>query len=537
MTWDARDIFDLTQFSATVERIRHNALQEKRLTANPSDQVLKRLLENELGVKKTVYGSYVANSEPTSRAAMFTKNSVDTSFGATEHQLLRLCEDRLSSERLIFIDRLVGNTMSRTSVRLIVPEHFAHVAYGGQQLFSPIDEVGNEPTYQIVFFADDAFESNRSKPLPEKEITIRVALLEDGRVVKIVRNSNYIGEFKKGVFAAEDWNAKTQRGGIFLHAGCREDYLQSALGGYRRSRTLFLALSANGKTSTTCRILARKGHEQSWLIQNDGGTLMPDGSFYGFEGGGLYVKTESVNPDDQREIYYGLLKPDTLMENVHVTDEGDLDFSNLDRTSNGRAVIARRDVMHTSPHIDAPRIDNIILITRGPLIPAIAKLTCEQAVALMIMGQAMESSAGDPTHAGQVRNEFFYDPFVAGDRAQHANRFYDILRQLPNVKYYLMNTGGIGEDDRYKEITLEHTMYILDSLLRGGFEGIWTHSRTGFQIPKAIRMVDDIYLHPEKLYSKTEYETKQKALDAFRRNVIDQMGSQLNPYIKKVFLH
>ena len=58
--------------------------------------------------------------------------------------------------------------------------------------------------------------------------------------------------------------------------------------------------------------------------------------------------------------------------------------------------------MHASVNIDVPRIDNIILITRGPIIPAIAKLTREQAVAFMILGQSMESSAGDPTQAGKI---------------------------------------------------------------------------------------------------------------------------------------
>ena len=165
-----------------------------------------------------------------------------------------------------------------------------------------------KPDYQIVFFGDAAWQTNKSKPLPQKDITIRLALLDDGRVVKIVRNSNYIGEYKKGVFASEDWVAKTRRGGIFLHAGCREDYLQSAHGAYRPVRTLLIALSANGKTTTTCKILARKGMERSWLIQDDGGTLMPDGSFHGFEAGGVFVKTEGVNPGEQVEIFYGLLK-------------------------------------------------------------------------------------------------------------------------------------------------------------------------------------------------------------------------------------
>ena len=400
---------------------------------------------------------------------------------------------------------------SDTVVRLIVPEKFAHVAYGGRNLFIPVKRPVKKPNYQIVFFGDEAWETNKSKPLPQKDITIRLAMLEDGRVVKIVRNSNYIGEYKKGVFASEDWVAKTKRGGIFLHAGCREDYLQLSHGGYQPVRTLLIALSANGKTTTTCRVLARKGMERSWLIQDDGGTLMPDGSFHGFEAGGVFVKTEGVNPGEQVEIFYGLLKRDTVCENVFVTKDGDFDFENFERTSNGRAVVLRRDFMHTSPYIDVDRIDNIILITRGPLIPAISKLTMEQAAALMVLGQAMESSAGDPTQAGKIRSEFFYDPFVAGDRAEHANIFYEILKGLPHMNYYLINTGGVGEGYHYKNISVGHTLSVLDSLFRGGLED-WVDSPTGFKVPAAIRAVDDILVHPEKLYSQAEFEEKQKEL-------------------------
>ncbi len=526
--------FDLTQFVQTAEKIRQKAIEEGRLTDNPSSEVLRGLVEKQPGVRKTIYGNYVAESEPTSRSAMFTKNSVDSQFGEVERELLVQCEKSLAKEKLICVDRIVGNLNSDTVVRLIIPERFAHLAYGGGNLFIPAKGEVKEPDYCIIFFADEAYESNVSKPLPEKNITIRLAMLPDGRYVKIIRNGNYIGEYKKGVFAAEDWAAKTRKGGIFLHSGCREDYLQSVHGDYRTVTTLLVALSANGKTTTTSRILAKKGNEKSWLIQDDGGTLMPDGSFHGFEAGGIFVKTEGVNPGEQTEIYYGLLRPETVCENVALTDEGDFDFYNFRRTSNGRAVILRRDFMHASPYIDIPAVNNLILITRGPLIPAISKLTCEQAVALMVLGQAMESSAGDPTKAGTIRREFFYDPFVAGDLAEHANIFYEIVKGLPHMNYYLLNTGGIGEEDHHRDIKLEYTMGILDSLLRGGLED-WKGSPTGFQIPAAIRVVDDVYVHPEKLYSNTEFEKRQAELDKIRYEAVIKLGENLHPDIRKVF--
>jgi len=536
---------DVRTFEHTARRIWENARAESRLVDNPSDGELAEILEREPGVRKTVYGNYAAESEPTSRAAMFTKNSIDDAFGEAEEQLLKQCEEELSRQRLISVDRIVGNQQSSTTVRLIIPERFAHVAYGGRNLFHPTAGPVDDPTYHIVFFFDEAYDRNRGLPLPQKDVTIRLAMLDDGKVVKIVRNGNYIGEYKKGVFAAEDWTKKTFGPGIFLHAGCREDTLQSAHGDYRTVRTLFIALSANGKTSTTCKILGRKGNEKSWLVQDDGGTLMPDGSFRGFEGGGVFVKTEGVNPGNQMEIFYGLMKPSTLCENVFVNDDGDFDFYNFHRTSNGRAVIKRNDFMHASPYIDVDFIDNIVLITRGPLIPAISRLTREQAAALMVLGQAMESSAGDPSKAGTIRSEFFYDPFVAGDRSVHANRLYDILCGLPNMNFYLLNTGGVGvlgsggdldepADARYRDIKLEDTMAILDSLLRGGLED-WIDSPTGFMVPGSVRAVDDIYFHPEKLFTSEEFEEYQNGLNRVRREAIEKLGDGLHPAVRSVF--
>jgi hypothetical protein len=93
---------------------------------------------------------------------------------------------------------------------------------------------------------------------------------------------------------------------------------------------------------------------------------------------------------------------------------------------------------------------------------------------------------------------------VAGDRAAHANRFYEILQGLPDMKYYLLNTGAVGilrpssgdldepPESRYHDIKLQDTMAILDSLLRGGLED-WADSPTGFEVPGSVRAVDDIY--------------------------------------------
>ncbi|MBI5118020.1 phosphoenolpyruvate carboxykinase (ATP) [Candidatus Poribacteria bacterium] len=527
--------FDINLFLESAQRIFQKAQAEGRLAHNPEAGILRRMVEQEKGITVSAYGNLCIDSEPNSRAAQFTKNNIDDPFGDDEVKLLRECEKYLGREELVSIDLLVGDGSLGTTARAIVPKRLAHLAYAGENQFGRAQGQVENPTYIVIFFTDDAFESNPTKPLPKKDITIRLAFF-DGRMVKIIRNSNYFGELKKGIFAAEDWAGKKKRGGIFLHAGCRADYLQQTHGDYQWVRSLLIALSANGKTTTTSRVLAWKDHEESWLIQDDGGTLLPDGSFHGFEAGGIFVKTDGLNPRDQRETYYGALKPATFFENVWLDEKGVFDFYNSEKTSNGRAIIVRRDFMHAGTQISVNNVENLVLITRGPTIPAICRLSPEQAAAFMVLGQAMQSSAGDPTQAGKIISEFFYDPFVAGDKAEHANIFYEIIKNLKNLRCFLINTGGVGEGMRYHDITLNDTMGILDSLCRGGLEDWEMNPNIGFEIPKAIRMVDPILVHPERLFSAADFATRKEELKKARIQAIEEVGTGLNPTVRKVFV-
>ena len=458
--------FVLKKFLETTQNIRKKALKEKRLIDNPSESELKKIVEKQPEVKKTRYGNLCAESEPTSRAERFTKNSIDYAFGKEEIEFLKECEKTLSQEKLISIDRVVGKKEEGKIVRLTLPLRFAHIAYGGGRLFLKSQKKVKNPDYEVIFFFNKNFEKNKTKPFPEKDITIRVAMLPSYKVIKIVKNSSYIAEFKKGVFCAEDWTVKEKGEGIFLHTSCREDYLKMADGQYKLIRSLIVALTGNGKSTLTSKIIAKKEKEISWIIQDDGGKVLKDGSFKGYEGGGFYIKVEKLNPSDNREIYYGLHSKETFCENIKVDEKGEFDFSSLEQTPNARAVIPRNILLHASSHIEVPKIDNFFLISRNPLLPAVSKLNLEQATALMILGQSMETEAGDPTQAGKMRNVFFYDPFVVGKRASHANIFYEIFKNQPWVNFYLLNTGGIGEGEKFLDISVKTTTKILDAILR-----------------------------------------------------------------------
>jgi len=50
-----------------------------------------------------------------------------------------------------------------------------------------------------------------------------------------------------------------------------------------------------------------------------------------------------------------------------------------------------------------------------------------------------------------------------------------------------------------------------------------------------VRLVDEIYFHPEILYPWDEFEAKQKELNKFRRAAVEKIGSGLHPDIRNVF--
>ena len=75
---------------------------------------------------------------------------------------------------------------------------------------------------------------------------------------------------------------------------------------------------------------------------------------------------------------------------------------------------------------------------------------------------------------------------------------------------------------------------ILDSLIRGGLED-WIDSPAGFKVPKEVKGIDDIYFHPERLYSPADFEEKQGRLNKIRCEAVEKVGSDLHPDIRNVF--
>ena len=92
----------------------------------------------------------------------------------------------------------------------------------------------------------------------------------------------------------------------------------------------------------------------------------------------------------------------------------------------------------------------------------------------------------------------------------------------------------MGEDYTYHKITLGDTMGILDSIIRRGVENYSQNEMVGLPVPRSIRTVDSIMLHPEKCFSKAVFAQKQSALNKQRAQELDRYPG-LHRKIREVF--
>jgi phosphoenolpyruvate carboxykinase (ATP) len=458
-------------FKSAARQIYEDARREKRLIEGRTLEELKRIALRQDGVIQTQLGSVAADSEPMNRSAPHTRNNVDHPFGEPEEALARQAVEALGRERVISLDTLVGDGLDGVTARFLIPETYARLAYGLKLLFDrPEARVVDNPTYTVIYFTDEHFEANKAKKLLDKDITVRLFLGDKrGDQVKICRNTIYLGEGKKGIFQFEDWRIKAiDKTGIFLHAGARRDHLwiydeKTERPELQEVVTAVSGLTATGKTTTLCRKFAKLPRESSEMIGDDGGAFGFDGSYAAFELGGLYVKTEGLD-ESQPEILRAAESRDAFLENVAVTRYPYMpDFKDLVKTGNARAVVTRDNLEIASKSLRAQRLNYIIILTRNPLANVISRLTAEQATMLFIYGESIESSGGNPEEAGKFKREFFLDPFVAGDRLEHAMIFHDMIRKN-KVPCYLANTGTIGPSD--EKVTLRQSLATYNDLVR-----------------------------------------------------------------------
>jgi phosphoenolpyruvate carboxykinase (ATP) len=226
------------------------------------------------------------------------------------------------------------------------------------------------------------------------------------------------------------------------------------------------------------------------------------------------------------------MAPGAAFENVMVKggNGGKLDFDDVSMTSNGRGVILRSDV-ETDENIDLKKANIIVFITRRTdVVPGVAKLTPEQAGAAFMLGESIETSAGDPTKAGQPKRSVGTNPFIVGPEADEGNRMMEIIRANPDMEAYLLNTGTVGQKKDFTtgkveaeghKVKINESTTILREIARGTIE--WELDPvSNYMVPKAVDGIDWKGLDPRNYYSEAEYKARFDALRKERHDWVAQ---------------
>jgi phosphoenolpyruvate carboxykinase (ATP) len=446
--------------------------EASRVTYDPSQATLRELARD--AETTTEFGSPAYVSEHRSRNADRTRNAVDHEFDPTDYAHVETAVDAVGDRDLLCLDRRLGRHPENSYVcRYYVPTEFARIALAWSKLFEPAP-AGADPDFTTVQIPD------------ADDVAIRI-LPDEGFTA--VLGTDYTGEAKKSFLRLFMRDAKRQ-GGLGLHAGTkavrleREDGAGAADTGLETVGQVFLGLSGTGKSTLTAHGLGLDDPEDATMLQDDVCALRPDGTVAGSEGRGLYVKTIGLDDEEQPDIYEATTDESAVLENVDVDPDGAVDFDSDRHTANARAVVQRDQLPSADEAIDLPGVDQVFFITRNPAMPPIAKLSPEEAAVAFMLGESVQTSAGDPDSAGEAIRVVGTNPFIVGSEGEEGNRFRDLIADL-DVECFLLNTGSVGDRD----VSVRDTVTLLREVSRGRVD--WTaDDTTGLSVPASVPDLD-----------------------------------------------
>ena len=468
------------------------------------------------GARETSVGALAVESNTKSRLAKY----LEVIWGKPtkeQRQEIVAAFAMMRDQKMIRVDRVIGEGLQYTC-RLLVSARYPHLAlYWGDMLFPSLQK---NITPQFLTISIPEFPRPHIYVFPKLGLTVLLG-------------TNYVGEHKMSFLRQYMWAVK-QRGMLGMHAASKVLRLLSEHGGVRERNVLILGLSGTGKTTLTAHAHDLQYPESVIIRQDDIVTLTSTGQAFGTEEN-LYVKTEGLSGSRQRTLWQTASLPSALLENVALRD-GKPDFEDTRVTSNGRAVIARADLAYTDGSIDLDRVDCIIFITRrNDIIGPVARLSRRWAALAFILGESVETSAGDPTKAGNATNVVGMNPFIIGSapdisaEAEEGKRFLALLEKNPLIQCYLLNTGMVGEREK---ITPNDSARIMLEIARGTIawktesESVW-----GYREPASIPGIDLERFNLARFYTEEELSRRVSALREERHTWMKKFARELDPRI------
>ncbi len=442
----------------------------KRIIDNPSEEKLRGWALEQGGVI-TEFGNLSVVSKVRNRIAKFTEVVMEE-LDQEDEQLVHTVMEYLRDKEMIMLDRVMCQTPGyKKNCRVYFTAEYARIPLMWGNTLFPSE--GGKPDFITITVAE--WPQKKTLVFPESGLTL-------------ILGSDYKGENKKAMLRQVMYWAKKE-GNLGLHAASKIIRVFRD-GKLRDFGFLLFGLSGTGKTALSCHSHWLCPPERVVIRQDDVVILRSDGSAIGTEES-FYLKTDGLEPSTQPLLYAAAISPRAILENVWVEPEtGKVDFFNSTLTSNGRGMVKRGDIAFTDSEIDLEKVDFMVFITRHyDIMPQVVCLTPEWAATAFMLGESIETSAGDPAQAGKALRVVCTNPFIVGEEEEEGNILFSLLRNNPDIHCFILNTGKVGGADRGQKITHKDSLKILEMIARDKIA--WKKDEFwGYEVPVSIPGVD-----------------------------------------------
>ncbi|MBX7532265.1 phosphoenolpyruvate carboxykinase [Qipengyuania sp. 1XM1-15A] len=406
----------------------------------------------------------------------------------------------------LFVADLFGGSQPEYRVNVRVINELAwHNQFIRTMLVRPTAEEldGFEPEYTIIdlptFKADPERHGTRSE-------TVIAVNLEEKLI--LIGGTKYAGEMKKSVFGILNY-LLPPKGVMPMHC--------SANIGPDGKSAVFFGLSGTGKTTLSA--------DASRTLIGDDEHGWSDTAVFNFEGG-CYAKMIRLDPDSEPEIYATTRMEGTVLENVVMDDNGEIDLDDNTLAENTRGAYPLSSIPNTSADNLGPPPSNVIMLTADAfgVLPPIARLTPEQAMYHFLSGYTAKVAGTEigVTEPTATFSTCFGAPFMP----RHPSVYGNLLKKRiaeGGAQCWLVNTGWTG--GKYgtgNRMPIKATRALLNAALDGSLNDAEFRKdpNFGFEVPVSVPGVDSTILDPRATWAdKDEYDrTAHKLVQLFVDN-------------------
>ncbi|MBD77275.1 MAG: phosphoenolpyruvate carboxykinase (ATP), partial [Citromicrobium sp.] len=335
-----------------------------------SGQLTKAALDNGEG-RKAKHGPLVVETgKHTGRSAKDkfivrdaeTESTVwwDNNASMTPDHFAALKEDffaALGDKDALYVADLFGGSQAEYRVNVRVINELAwHNQFIRPLLVRPTEaELADfVPEYTIIDLP--SFKADPERHGCRSETVIAVNLSEK---LILIGGTKYAGEMKKSVFGVLNY-LLPPKGVMPMHC--------SANIGPDGKTAVFFGLSGTGKTTLSA--------DASRTLIGDDEHGWSDDAVFNFEGG-CYAKMIRLNPEAEPEIFATTQMEGTVLENVVLDENGEIDLDDNSLAENTRGAYPLSSIPNTSEKNLGPVPSNVIMLTADAfgVLPPIARLT------------------------------------------------------------------------------------------------------------------------------------------------------------------